>query len=55
MKYKYLILTGLLIAGGSVYAAQDEFLEDVIKKANAADDIGKGMLCGESQHDGQYP
>ena len=41
MKYKYLILTGLLIAGGSAFAAQDEFLEDAIKKANAVDQTAK--------------
>lgn len=40
MTYKQLILTGLLLAMGSAFAA-DENLADVIKEANAAGDTGQ--------------
>lgn len=43
MKYMKLILSGLMMVAfaGSVFAAAEESLADAIKKANAADDIGK--------------
>ena len=41
MNYKQLILTGLLIAVGSAFAAPDENLADIIKAANGGDEVGK--------------
>ena len=51
MKYKQLILTGLLIAAGSAFAAPDENLADIIKEANAAGDTGKVASWAISRRD----
>jgi alpha-L-fucosidase len=50
MTYRHLFLSGLLILSGAAFAVQDETLEDVIKKANGADQIGKvGDLDNKSE------